>query len=123
MHSNTAVTILIALAGIGSVSAEGINCEGAAGCSFAGTGIAKQLQTYIDSASDSTWFNNGQQIACSNGICAFFQGTGGGWGSDAKRLAADSCVDKVLTNELVVGHGGLEISERLTGRLLDIVMV
>lgn len=49
MHSNTAITILIALAGIGSVAAEGINCEGAAGCSFAGSGIAKQLQSYINS--------------------------------------------------------------------------
>lgn len=49
MHSNTAITILIALAGIGSVSAKGINCEGAAGCSFAGQGIAKQLQSYINS--------------------------------------------------------------------------
>ncbi|KAL6690799.1 killer toxin [Trichoderma pleuroticola] len=94
MHSNTAITILVALAGIGSVSGLGINCRGAAGCSFAGSGIAKQLQKYINSASDGTWFNNGQQIACSNGICAFFQGTGGGWGSDAKRLAAD-----------IIGHG------------------
>ncbi|KAK0761776.1 hypothetical protein N5P37_004575 [Trichoderma harzianum] len=94
MHSNTAITILTALAGIGSVAAEGINCEGAAGCSFAGGGIAKELQGFINSANDGTWFNNGQQIACANGICAFFQGTGGGWGSDAKRLAAD-----------IVGHG------------------
>ncbi|OBT94339.2 hypothetical protein VE01_07766 [Pseudogymnoascus verrucosus] len=89
MHFHTALTILVSIASIRSVSAEGINCKGAAGCSFAGSGIAKQLQKYINTANSDTWFNNGEQIACSNGICAFFQGTNGGSGGDAQRLAAD----------------------------------
>ncbi|KAL7931829.1 killer toxin [Trichoderma chlorosporum] len=89
MHSYAAFTILIALAGVSSVYGEGINCEGAASCRFAGTNKAKTLQQFISNADDNTWFENGQQIACANGICAFFQGTNGGWGSDAKRLAGD----------------------------------
>jgi hypothetical protein len=48
MHFHTALTILVSIASIRSVSAEGINCKGAAGCSFAGSGIAKQLQKYIN---------------------------------------------------------------------------
>ncbi|KAJ6576048.1 Kp4-domain-containing protein [Mycena vulgaris] len=65
----------------------GINCQGSRLCDGNAFDTSSQLVEYINQASDGTWFNNGQHIACVNSICAFLQNSNGAPGSSVKALA------------------------------------
>ncbi|KAJ7137842.1 Kp4-domain-containing protein [Mycena epipterygia] len=65
----------------------GINCEGSSICKGKSAHVASLLVGYIDGIADDAWYNNGQQIACAEDVCAFLQNSGGNSGKNIKGLA------------------------------------
>ncbi|KAJ7286381.1 Kp4-domain-containing protein [Mycena rebaudengoi] len=76
-------------AAIQPVSFLGINCRGSSGCSGKPGNVASLLTGYINGVSDATNFNNGQQIACVDSICAFLQNTNGKNGQQIKAVVGN----------------------------------
>jgi hypothetical protein len=64
----------------------GINCRGSSSCSF---GSASTLQNLICGINSGNFYNNGQQIACDNFLCAFLQNSNGANAGTLCTLAGD----------------------------------
>jgi len=80
---------------IGNAVATGINCEGSTKCGNPSTELLEDM-TYVvsNNLDQSRFYNNGEQIICSNNVCAYCQKSGGAPGSSIVSLM-----------ELLLAHG------------------